>query len=231
MMPLLGEGAMVTWHDVLPEAEEDHDEWHSKEHMAERLGVSGFLRGYRFSALQGAPRHLIMYEVAALATLTSAPYLERLNNPTPWTRRVQASVSNSSRTLCRVVASFGNGVPGVVATLQLAPEDGREQDLRRHLAEVALPRLVERPGVLGAHLLEGDPEASRRPTEEKRLRGTPDRIAHWIVLLGGYDPDALASACEEALSPAALRRHGAAEAQTRGLYRLHHCLARSDLEQ
>lgn len=230
-MPLLGKGAMVTWHDVLPEAEQDHDEWHSKEHMAERLGVPGFRRGYRFSALQGAPRYLIMYEVDDLTTLTSPPYLERLNDPTPWTRRVQASVRNSSRTLCRVVASFGKGVPGVVVTLQLAPEGGQEQQLRRHLVDVALPQLAERPGVLGAHLLEGDPEASRRPTEEKRLRGTPDRIAAWIILLGGYDPDALASTRDDALSPAALRRHGASEAQTRGLYRLQHCLTRADLDR
>lgn len=84
---------------------------------------------------------------------------------------------NSSRNLCRVVASFGQGVPGLVATLQLAPDSGQEEALRRLLVGPALPPLVERPGVLGAHLLAADQAASQKPTEEKRLRGTPDRIA------------------------------------------------------
>ena len=107
-MALLGKGALVIWHDPAPDAESDYNEWHSKEHMLERVGVPGFRRGFRYVALEGAPRYLNLYEVDELATLTSRPYLDRLNDPTPWTRRVVPQVHNNSRTLCRVIASAGS---------------------------------------------------------------------------------------------------------------------------
>jgi hypothetical protein len=228
-MALLGKGAMVTWHDAVAAGEGDFNEWHSKEHLAERVGVPGFLRGYRFVAVAGRPKYFILYEVETVATLTSKPYLERLNNPTPWTRRAMATLRNNNRTLCRVVASFGRGVAGFIGTLQLDPADGQAERLRRQLAHVLLPELITRPGLLGAHLLEGDQAASRMPTEEKRLRGTQDQTADWVVLLAGYDPDAIQAALANPLGPAALAAAGAAATRIEGVYRLLHCLAKGDL--
>jgi hypothetical protein len=40
-MALLGKGALVIWHDPAPEIESDYNEWHSKEHMSERVGYPG----------------------------------------------------------------------------------------------------------------------------------------------------------------------------------------------
>ena len=186
-MPLLGKGAMVTWHDAEATGERDFNEWHSKEHLAERVGVPGFLRGYRFATLAGSPKYFILYEVEDFATLTSEPYLDRLNHPTPWTRRSMATFRNNNRTLCRVLASFGQGgIPGFVGTLQLGPAEGRAEHLRRHLIGDLLPGLITRHGLLAAHLLEGDEAASGAATEEKRLRGVPDRTADLAVLLAGY---------------------------------------------
>ncbi|MGH6904724.1 MAG: hypothetical protein ACREIR_18510 [Geminicoccaceae bacterium] len=54
-MALLGKGALAIWHDPAPEIESDYNEWHSKEHMYERVGVPGFLRGQRGVAIAGAP--------------------------------------------------------------------------------------------------------------------------------------------------------------------------------
>jgi hypothetical protein len=94
---------------------------------------------------------------------------------------------------------------------------------------VLLPELITRPGLLGAHLLEGDQAASRMPTEEKRLRGTQDQTADCVVLLGGYDPDAIQAALADPLGPAALAALGASATRTEGVYRLLHCLGRADL--
>jgi hypothetical protein len=209
-MVLLGKGAMVTWHDALAAGGADFNEWHSKEHLAERVGVPGFLRGYRFVALAGAPKYFILYEVEELAILTSQPYLDRLNHPTPWTRRSMATFRNNNRTLCRVLASFGQaGVPGFMGTLQLGPAAGRAEELRAHLVGTRLPELVAQPGLLAAHLLEGDQAASGMATEEKRLRGIPDRTADLAVLLAGYDPDAIGSALAGPLAATSLAAHGA----------------------
>ena len=80
-MPLLGAAAMLLSFDIAPEAIDEHDHWHTHEHLPERLAIPGFLRGTRWVALRGQPRYLVLYEVAQLATLTSDAYLARLNSP------------------------------------------------------------------------------------------------------------------------------------------------------
>ena len=37
-MSLLGEAAMVFWHDIT-DGDDDYKDWHSNEHMSERVGV------------------------------------------------------------------------------------------------------------------------------------------------------------------------------------------------
>jgi hypothetical protein len=227
-MALLGQGALVIWHDVRDES--DYNEWHSKEHMLERVAVPGFRRGLRYVALAGSPKYLNVYEVDDVATLTSRPYLDRLNDPTPWTRRALPNVYNNSRTLCRVVASRGGaGICAFLLTVQLAPQAIGADTLRAWLSDEVLPQLAARPGIVGAHLLEGDQAASRTGTEEKRLRGVADAIADWIVLLGGYDAPALQASRDDALSDERLLAHGAAAAPTVGLYQLLHAITEPDL--
>jgi hypothetical protein len=227
-MSLLGKGALVIWHDITADGETDYNEWHSKEHLLERVGVPGFLRGHRLRAVSGSPRYLNLYEVEDLATLTSQPYLDRLNHPTPWTQRALGHFRDNNRTLCRVVASLGNGVCGNLLTMQISVAPRRCDELRAWLTEEILPALVREPGVLGAHYLEGDVAASRTETEEKRLRTGADAIADRVVLVGGYDGDLLATVGRTTLSPAALRAHGASVSQA-AVYRLLHCITEADL--
>ena len=229
-MALLGKGALVIWHDPAPAIESDYDEWHSKEHMVERVGVPGFRRGQRAVAISGGPRYFNFYEVDDLAILTSRPYLDRLNDPTPWTRRIVPPMYNNSRTLCRVVASFGaGGVPAFWTMILLSPTPGREDALRAWLAEEALPKLTRAPGILGAHLVEGEPTTSGQETVEKRLRVDKNEFVDWVILVGGYDAEALAAVRIDPFSDAGLTGHGAASSRLRGIYRLLHCVTEADL--
>ena len=227
-MALLGKGALVIWHDVRDET--DYNEWHSKEHMIERVGAPGFRRGLRYVAIAGSPRYLNLYEVDDLATLTSEPYLERLNHPTPWTRRALPGMHHNSRTLCRVVANQGGrGICGFLLTVQCEAQPDRADGLSAWLTGEALPALVARAGIIGAHLLQGDQTASRTRTEEKRLRGEADAIADWIVLVGGYDAKALETTGHDVLSAGKLTSHGAAAPSRIGLYQLLHAVTEPDL--
>ena len=40
-MSLLGQAAMVFWHDIA-DGDDDYKDWHSNEHMTERVGCPGF---------------------------------------------------------------------------------------------------------------------------------------------------------------------------------------------
>lgn len=228
---MLGNGAMVFWHDFAAGADgRDFHEWHSKEHLAERVGIPGFRRGYRYERVEGASLIFVMYEVEDVGVLTSDAYLARLNDPSPWTRRAMGYFANNNRTLCRVRASVGRGVAGHALTLQIRPDRERADAFRKWLASEALPGLLERPGVVAAHLLEGDAGASATETEEKQMRGVPDAIADWVLIVNGYDADALRAARDHDLGVGRLRERGLAELQAVGLYRLLHCITDVDLE-
>ena len=229
-MALLGKGAMVIWHDPAPGIEGDYNEWHSKEHMFERVGIPGFRRGQRAVAISGAPRYFNFYEVDDLETLTGRPYLDRLNDPTPWTRRITPHMNNNSRTLCRVTASFGaGGVPAFWTMILLSPAPGREDALRAWLADDALPELILRPGILCAHLLEGEPTTSGQETVEKKLRGGDNEFVDWVILAGGYESEALAGVRADPLSEPTLAGRGASSSRVRGIYQLVHCVMEADL--
>lgn len=225
-MSLLGKGFLAIWNDIAAGGEADFHHWHTKEHVPERVGVPGFLRGRRFSAATGRPAYFTLYETESVDVLASAPYVERLNNPTPWTRRAVAQFTNVNRTACRVTASAGRGVGGALATLQLGPRAEGQGGLREWLAGTALPALVARPGVVGAALGEADLSATLVPTEERKLRSQADKVAAWVVLVDGLDSEAVATACADVLAPAGLARHGAAPETDLAVYRLLFSLAR-----
>ena len=225
-MALLGNGAMVIWCDSTDPT--DHDAWHSHEHLIERVGVPGFLRGRRGVATSGSPRYLVIYEVNDLATLTSAPYLERLNDPRPWTQCIVPTLQNVNRSLCRVTASFGSGIGTWILTLRVSPEPDAVGDLRDWLICEALPNLVAEPGFVSASLLECDQAASQVETEEKRLRETADDIADWIILVDGYDASAVQALPESALSPARLADFGGGTDHA-ACYQLVHTLTENDV--
>lgn len=187
-MALLGKAAVVIWADLDAAMLGQHDAWHSTEHLPERMAVPGFLRGRRCTAVDpGTPPRFVLYELADIGVSTSAPYLERLNNPTHWSKRVMANC-RLSRTLCRVAASYGDGIGAGLLTVRFAPRPGAEQSLHAWLVDEALPALARHEGVVGAHLLRKDAGAVKPVTNEERLRrGGADASADWILLVEAFD--------------------------------------------
>jgi hypothetical protein len=188
--------------------------------MPERLGIPGFRRGRRYLAERGGPEYFNLYEVDSLDVLTGTEYLERLNNPTPWTKRTVGYVQNVARSLCRVEASLGRAQGGVMATWCLEVRAGEEERLRRYLVQEALPAIFEAPGVLGAHFGTVDRSGSDLMTEERKMRGTATAIPGWIVLVEGISADAVAAAGARGLAPEALASHGATPQVGHAVYRL-----------
>lgn len=218
---------MMFWHDIA-EGDEDYNHWHAFEHMRERVGIPGFHRGRRYRATDGGPEYFNMYETEMPATLTSEAYLARLNDPTPWTTRSLPKFRNSNRSLCRRVCSEGAGVGGMLMTVQFAPGEGLASVLSEWLEALAT-QIVTRSGLVGAHLLEADHEASHLATGEKALRDTPDAVADWVFLVEALEPMPLAHLRDGDLSDACLTDHGAGEIQNVATYRLVHVLSEQEL--
>jgi len=214
-----GRAAVAMWWDIAPEMRPEWEDWHTHEHMPERLGIPGFLRGSRWIAASGEPSYFVLYETARLSTIRSGPYLERLNDPSPWSRKMMPHHRNMVRSLCRVRASFGGGLGQALATIRFSPAPRGGRALVKRLASEVLPGLPGRRGLSGAHLLESQPAASTPQTTEQRIRGG-DARADRALLVCGYDVDAVRAVARDELA-----LPGAVE----GLYRLAYSMTSKDL--
>lgn len=186
-MSLAGRGAVAIWNDIAPEGRTEFYAWHGSEHMPERAGIPGFLRGRRYVAVDGAPEYFTLYETVSRFTVTGTEYLARLNAPTPWTLATTRYFHNVSRSLCEVAASFGASQGGLIATLRYDVDDSRAARHRSRLAQQALPELAAARGVAGCHLLVADEAASAVETAEKRVRAEKNLVPRWIVLVESWD--------------------------------------------
>ena len=183
---MLGRAAVAMWWDVPLRVRAEWEDWHTHEHMRERLGIPGFLRGSRWVALSGRPSYFVLYEAENIATLTEGAYLRRLNHPTRWSRKMMPHHRNMVRSLCRVRATRGNGIGQALATVRFS-------------ARGRLPRLekwAEREGIVGVHLLQSLPQDEIPRTAEQKLR-SGDATADRVLLVCGYDAKAVAAAAKK----------------------------------
>jgi hypothetical protein len=224
---LAGLGAVCIWHDLLPEAVDEFYQWHNREHMPERLGIPGFRRGRRFIAVAGAPTYFNLYEADNAEVLGGPNYLERLDSPTAWTRRVVASFRRVSRSICRVAYSEGVGEGGFMLTQRFdvdAAEAERTSDaLRRRL----LPPLAGRKGIAGVHLCLADEAISRIETAEKKARSEATAIPGWIVLIEGTSEIDVRGAGESLTADLRALPGMPAPAIDTSIYQLQHALSKA----
>jgi hypothetical protein len=164
-------GILAIWNDCREGREAEFEAWFQGEHLLERLAVPGFLFGRRHQAISGAAGYFNFYLVESSAVLTSKPYLERLDNPTPMTKRIMSEVFlNMNRTVCRRTLRRGGfrGAYTVTARFNAQPD---ETDLKRRL-DMALQDAAVAAGEIWIAL---DPAGMPVSMEEK-LRGGDRKI-------------------------------------------------------
>jgi len=204
MNPQLPQGVLAIWHDLKPlsksashdSCEADFQAWHSRQHMSERLSIPGFLRGCRYVAEESSPLVFNFYLTESPAVLTSSPYLDRLNNPTQWTSRIVPTLCNVNRAAGRVMASVGLGQGGAIATLRVSLLPEKRDDCITWFVESGLQQLLEKPGIVAAHLWQTDSAASQVETAESRARRSSTGSADWTLAIEGIDSQCVRSASD-----------------------------------
>jgi hypothetical protein len=142
---------------------------------------------------------------------------------------VIADFTDMSRTACDVVASFGLGEGTFVDTIRLSTAADAAA-FRAAIADNILKPASEASGIVGAHLLQGEKSATGGDTTEKKLRGTPDQVADWVVLIEGVERENIDAIRGGVASNDAFIRHGAKPPIERGLYRLQFALTKTELD-
>jgi len=135
-------------------------------------------------------------------------YFNRLNAPTPWTKRATAHFKTTTRSLTRVISSLGTGSGGALLTLRFDVEESE----RKNLESITM-KIATLPEITGAHILKGDDEASGIKTAESKDRKDFELPARWIILAEACSVEALTAV------RALLNDHSALRAANAGLYR------------
>lgn len=153
-------GLMHVQFDYPVETLDELHDWYNSEHIPERMSCPGFVTGQRFTAVEGAPRWLALYELGTPAALESAEY-RRIRGPaeTPWTGRVDLpSRPNFGRTVYELLWSERTdrvigaaGPPGLFQLRLSEPSPEAETELRALVARPGLQRVrlyqdLDRPG-------------------------------------------------------------------------------------
>jgi hypothetical protein len=221
-MALAGKALVAIWNDIRADKREDFFEWHPREHMVERLGIPGFLRGRRCAAVEAEVEFLTLYELKDSQVLVSDIYKHRLTNPTPWSTSTLPAFTNNVRGACLIEFSEGYAMGGFVLTLRFEAQEGQEAALIERLKREVMPGIVDAPRITGAHFVRND--ASLTAGNAGNQRGRTILLPQLIVLLEGSTAEGVKAAGEQFVSSTRLQALGAKPGVIRGLYQLEYSI-------
>jgi hypothetical protein len=172
-----GPGILAIFNDCKPGHEAEFEAWFQGEHLDERLGVPGFLFGRRHQAISGSSGYFNFYVATSPDVFASKPYLDRLDNPTPLTRRVMSDIFiNMNRTICSRVLRCGSlrGAYAVTARFNDRPDTGR-------LAALA-DELRKNPDIAAAEIWIAANPGTPPVSAEEKLRGGDKKIKGCLMV-------------------------------------------------
>jgi hypothetical protein len=170
-------GILAIWNDCRAGREAEFDAWFQGEHLLERLSVPGFLFGRRHQAISGSSGYFNFYLVESPEVLTSKPYLERLDNPTPMTRKIMSEVFlKMNRTVCCRELRRGafRGAFVVTTRFNETPDTSTLTGL--------LEALVQDPNVAGGEIWIALDPAGMPVSMEEKLRGGDKKIRGCLMV-------------------------------------------------
>jgi hypothetical protein len=178
-------GAVAIWVSAPDATRSEFERWHNVEHTSDRVRLPGYWVGRRWRALPAevagdlvAPtNYLAFYEVDTAEVLQQPAYLQQLNEPTEWSRRMLAPTFDVERAIYDLVMSHGEepglDAPYLLAVRLNAPEgpDG-EAELLDWYREEHLPQLGALAGTVRGRVFRRVDAISDIPTTEKEIQRT-----------------------------------------------------------
>jgi hypothetical protein len=178
-------GVLAIFNNVAPGREAEFEEWFQHEHLAERLGVPGFLLGRRHEAVSGKPRYFNFYLTQSADVLKSAAYLTRLDHPTPLTHIIMSEVfKDMIRTVCHRTFRLGvmRGAAVIAVRYNERPDEGALKSV--------IEKLMQDKAVACGEIWSAVSAREFPVSEEERLRGGDRKIEACLLVETLRLPDA-----------------------------------------
>jgi len=184
-------GMIVIWNDIKEEMRDEFVQWHSTEHLPERVSIPGFISGQRWYGERASPQYLTTYVTQNTGVLTSDAYIQRLNDPTPWTLKTVAAFRHTCRAAGEVMWEYGSkkGYGGHILAIQITELEDLTI-LTEYLNSLANSPEQCFAELLRARLVLTTPIASQLPTAERAVRTGDQNEPHMVLLLESFSGEA-----------------------------------------
>ena len=184
-------GMVVIWNDIKEEMRDEFVQWHSSEHLPERVSIPGFISGQRWYGEHASPQYLTTYVTQNTGVLTSDAYIQRLNDPTPWTLKTVAAFRHTCRAAGEVMWEYGSkkGYGGHILAIRITELEDLTI-LTEYLNSLANSPEQCFAELLRARLVLTTPTASQLPTAERAVRTGDQNEPHMVLLLESFSGEA-----------------------------------------
>ena len=184
-------GMVVIWNDIKEEMRDEFVQWHSIEHLPERVSIPGFISGQRWYGEHESPQYLTTYVTQNTEVLTSDAYIQRLNDPTPWTHKTVAAFRHTCRAAGEVMWEYGSkkGYGGHILAIRITELEDLTI-LTEYLNSLANSPEQCFAELLRARLVLTTPTASQLPTAERAVRTGDQNEPHMVLLLESFSGEA-----------------------------------------
>jgi hypothetical protein len=173
------QGFLAIWCEIGQDDLDDYRNWLTQEHISDRIYSPGFLGVRLFASVENERSHFFLYVTESPDVMKAPPYLQILNNPSPWTKRIMVKFGPFDRAAGERLIKIGRGFGSHVMVSRVR-SGGAEIDLER--ARDALNSLVHLPDTVAVRLLKTDRDTTGIKSAEKQMRVAEEGDFDYLVV-------------------------------------------------
>ena len=172
-------GFLAIWCEIGAEDLSDYRAWITKEHIADRTFLPGW-NGARFCVdVTNECAHFFLYATENKDVFSAQPYLNVLNNPSPWTNRIMPKFGPFDRALGEQLFKLGNGFGSYMMVSRIKDESSIDlADVKSKFA-----KFMDTPDIVSVRLMKLDRSATDIKSQEKTMRKGAEGDFHYLLVI------------------------------------------------
>lgn len=172
-------GFLAIWCEIGAEDLADYRAWITKEHIADRTFLPGW-NGARFCVdVTNERAHFFLYATENKDVFSAQPYLNVLNNPSPWTNRIMPKFGPFDRALGEQLFKLGNGFGSCMMISRIKDESSIDlADVKSKFA-----KFMDMPDIVSVRLMKLDRSATDIKSQEKTMRKGAEGDFHYLLVI------------------------------------------------